>query len=173
MILFQGLNDYEIIYLIKDGNELAYEIMFKKYECFIYKKIRDYGISNLYVDEYLQEGLITLNKAIFKFDDSFNKSFMRFFELLLERHFINMLKRNKITYEELNENLFEANDNVLEETVVYYQSKMNFSKFKSKIEQIVYKEYYLENWSIEHISEKYGIETPCIYNAIRRIKKKL
>ena len=45
-----------------------------------------------------QEGLIMLHKAVITFKPEFNKTFMRYFEVLLERKFINLLRKRQRKY---------------------------------------------------------------------------
>ena len=74
-------NDYEIIHLIKEGNQDALALMFDKYKNLISKKISKFNLVYDYDDAY-QEALMILYKSIVKFDDRQLKSFTRFFEII-------------------------------------------------------------------------------------------
>ena len=44
---------------------------------------------------FTKEGLIVLHKAVMTFKDTYNKTFMRYFETILERKFINLANKKK------------------------------------------------------------------------------
>ncbi|MGI6360511.1 MAG: sigma-70 family RNA polymerase sigma factor [Acholeplasmatales bacterium] len=167
--MYKAYNDYELLYMVKEGDTVALDILLKKYELFIYKKVYSF----FYHDEsgdYFQEGVLCLYKAIETFDESYNKTFMRYFEVIINRHFINIYKKNKRYYEMLesyrNELLIEETENkIIEEDIKII--------FKSSLEQKVYEMFYLNNKKVKEIAEELNLEVKQIYNAIYRIKSKL
>ncbi len=175
MKLFQGHNDWELLYLIKEGNQDALDIMFNKYKYFINKKIRDFNINDKSREDFFQEGLITLNEAIKKYDDNYNKTFFKFFELLLVRRFSTILSRETRQYEivEKMKNKIELDDQIImSEDVVSYAIDGILEEL-SKLEMKVYEYYFLNNKSIGYIAEKLSITKKTVYNAVARIKSKL
>ncbi len=167
--MYKAYNDYELLYMVKEGDTVALDILLKKYERFIYKKVYSF----FYHDEsgdYFQEGVLCLYKAIETFDESYNKTFMRYFEVILTRHFINLHKKNKRYYEMLetykNELLIEEKEKVI------LEEDTNIS-FKSSLEQKVYELHFLNNKKVKEICEELKLEPKQIYNAIYRIKNKL
>ena len=58
------INDYELLYLISEMNDYAFEILCMKYAPMIKRRFKDLGISQRYYDDFFQEGLIMLNKAV-------------------------------------------------------------------------------------------------------------
>ena len=78
--MYVNHNDYELVYLIKDGNVPAKEYLFKKYSVLI-KKIYREGFYNLRYQlfDFMQEGFIILEKVITSYDFSFNFSFYNSF----------------------------------------------------------------------------------------------
>ena len=60
-------NDYEIIFLIREGNDEALTLMFEKYTPLIYKKISKFNLGYEAEDMY-QEGLLMLYKSIRFYD---------------------------------------------------------------------------------------------------------
>lgn len=167
--MYKAYNDYELLYMVKEGDTVALDILLKKYERFIYKKVYAF----FYHDEmgdYFQEGVLCLYKAIETFDDSYNKTFMRYFEVIINRHFINLHKKNKRYYEMLesykNELLIEEAENKI------FEESANIV-FKSPLEQKVYEMFYLNNKKVKEIAEELKLESKQIYNAIYRIKSKL
>ncbi len=109
-------NDYELLDLIYDNDEVAYNIMLKKYKPVIYGKALEYynflknnhyeGVS---VDDFYQEGVIAFNHAVKKFD--FNKGALFYSFLLvcltssfnlMYREILTLKNRPLLKYHELN-----------------------------------------------------------------------
>lgn len=167
--MYKAYNDYELIYMVKEGDTVALDILLKKYERFIYKKVYSF----FYHDElgdYFQEGVICLYKAIETFDESYNKTFMRYFEVIINRHFINIHKKNKRYYEMLETYKNELLIQEKEKKILEEEKEITF---KSSLEQKVYELFYLNNKKVKEISEELNLEAKQIYNAIYRIKNKL
>lgn len=169
-MVFKAYNDYELIYMVKENNdEIAFTILLKKYQNYIYKKIHQFFFYEKEYDDYFQEGVVSLIKAIQSFDQKYNKTFMRYFEVIINRDFINLDRNNKKTW--------SVYQSLKEEYIIHETEEIYFDfeeiKFKSALEQSVYQLYYLENKTINHICNYLNIETKQVYNTIGRIKKKL
>lgn len=158
-------NDYELIYMVQSWQcETALEIMFRKYKGLIYKYINLFNINKNDYDDVYQEALILMNQTILRFNERFNKTFTRFYELVLRRR-IQYLKRIEPKYD-LVEELFgyssydknESNEVLLEELTFF--------------EKNVYEEYYVLNKKISIIAKNNDLDSKQIYNAIFRIKEK-
>lgn len=92
-INFKDYNDYELIYLIKEGNELALNCFFEKYEKFIIKIVRSYVyFKDERFDDFVQEGRILLYESIYKYDDFSNISFFSYFSIVLKRKIVKQLQ---------------------------------------------------------------------------------
>ncbi|MCL2521713.1 MAG: hypothetical protein FWE36_02505 [Erysipelotrichales bacterium] len=175
-MIFKYYNDYELLYMIKhEQSEEALNIMFEKYKNFIGLKINSFRIYKIQRDDYFQEGLIILHKAIYRYDDGYGKTFLRFFEMCLERHFIMLGKKrdseNRLVglyQENLGLDVEEASEQIQESLTKYRQVK-----FKSQREQTIYEEYFLQNKKINEIVKMTGYNAKSVYNTILRIRKKL
>ena len=88
-------NDYELLYLISEGSEEAEEILYDKYSFLIKKRIRAFKIQKRCVDDFYQVGLMCLNKAINTYCEYYNKSFNKYFDLILQRKYMNLLKKEQ------------------------------------------------------------------------------
>lgn len=161
------MNDYEIIYMIKyDHDEYALAFMIKKYEKFIWKKIHSMYVHDEEKIDFFQESLILLNKAIQTFDESYNKTFTRYFELILIRKLIALKKETK--------------QYILRESSFFYQlespetqtEKLELS-FEDHNKQIVYQYYFENKRSIEYISQTLQLTKKQVYNIIYQIKQKI
>lgn len=93
-------NDYELLDLIYDNDEVAYDIMLKKYKPIIYSKALEYynylkanHYEGFTLDDFLQEGIIAFNHAIKKFDSNKETLFYSFLLVCLTSGF-NLMYRN-------------------------------------------------------------------------------
>lgn len=168
-------NDYELLYLIAENNEFALEIMFEKYLNLISKRIDLFKIQNRFIEDFMQEGLITLNKAIYKFNDKYKKTFTRYFDELLQWRFMEILRREKEYFYNVN----------LVEDMHYLADENNF--YKKDLEELVeWDEFYLSDFEKTVFDLKYrqlkkvadiafetGSTLKMVYNATCRIKYKL
>ena len=77
--MYYNYNDYELIYLIKEGVEEALKEMFRKYSHFLYKFY--YQQENRFTSkgDFVQEGFMVLQKAIETYDMDKEISFYTYF----------------------------------------------------------------------------------------------
>lgn len=177
--MYRSYNDYELVYMANEvHDQKAYDILIEKYKNFIYKKIHQYFFYEKDYDDYYQEGIMCLVKAVQSFDQKYNKTFTRYFEVIIDRHFLGIHYKNKKEYELknqlidvliLNESIYECSDFKEKQLI----NKHNLIKLNSKTEKEVYKLYFLSNNSVEFIASKINLNTKQVYNAIHRIKIKL
>lgn len=160
----QAYNDYELIYLVQSENcEAALSTLMKKYELMAYKYIHLYNVRKMDIDDYLQEAAILLYKAINLFLEEYNKTFTRYYELILKRRIL-YLKSEEPKYE-LNEEPYMYKDN---------SSLIEIPKLDglADFEQEVFERYFILNQDIETVSKALNKTPKQIYNAIYRIKAK-
>ena len=159
------MNDYELIYLIhSEQDDIALNFMYKKYQRFIWKQVHLLNINKREHDDFHQEGLCMLQKAVETFNPKKNKTFTRYFELILKRHFY-QLKKKIPDYE-----LYEQPNFC--QGAVYIEEPMDLPIFSSDLEQIVFDTYFLEEKPIKQIAKDYKFTHKQIYNAIFRIREK-
>ncbi len=174
---YWGYNDYELLYLAKENNDEALDIIFTKYNKLILKKANEYR-KLLNFDDLCQEGKMILNKAILNFDESYNKTFTRYFEMLIEHRFIDLMRRRlrenknvKFDNDEIDNYQFnnecKINNLILNETI-----NINYQKLSS-FEQKVFKCKFIENMKVVDIAAKLSTSSVNISNAIQRIKSKI
>lgn len=172
---YKMYNDYELLYLaINYQDTVALDIIFNKYSNFIYKKAISFFPHENNVDDYYQEGILSLYKCIYSFDENYNKTFMRYFEVILNRNFINIYNRKKRDYQKIINLINESkvrNSFIVEEKEVNYDIPLY--SFKSPIEDSVYNLYFLKGKNIKEISNILKKTNKQIYNAIYRIRKKI
>lgn len=86
---YRNVNDYEVLYLISERNEDAYQYMFTKYTPFIkksafslYKRYKNIGIE---YDDLIQEGMFGLSESLKKYDFRDGNMFFTFATLCIKR----------------------------------------------------------------------------------------
>lgn len=164
---YQGWNDYEIIYLIREGNEKALNLMYQKYQNYIIVKARSCGFKVYEYEDCIQEGYILLTKALKTFTEKYNKTFLKYFELILLHRFWRMKSQEKIYYTHVDEQIDCVQGRSLKEVVFEYK------KMFSGLTAVIFEEVYYYNTSVKSLSEKLNLKTDKIYREIKKIKEKI
>jgi len=96
---YTKINDYEVLYLVKENDEVATELLYKKYQPLIDKKAyyyyRLYQSRGIDLDELKQEGYVGLQKALSQFDEHYDNLFYTFALLCIDRQMRTCVKRAK------------------------------------------------------------------------------
>lgn len=168
-------NDFELLYLIAENNEHALEIMFEKYTNLIKKRIELFKIQSRLVDDFIQEGLLVLNKAINKYDENYKKTFTRYFDELLQWRFMEILRKEKEYF--YNVSLVEDLYYLADETKFFdeeVKDSVNIDDvYFSDFEMLVYEYKFLKYKKTKDIMELTNASKKSIYNATVRIREKL
>lgn len=162
--MYLGWNDYELIYLIKEGNDKALNLMYRKYTNFIRLRARECGFKGMAIDDCVQEGLILLTKALKVYDETLNKSFWSYFNLILKRRLWRLKKEEGVSFEALEFEL--ADKNTFKETVSEYGSVIKDSHLRE-----VYEEIYFYHTSVNDLALKLGVKTYTLYRDLKKIKE--
>lgn len=173
--MFEGHNDFEVLYQIREGNEEALNLMFEKYSSLISKKIFKFNLVYEYDDIY-QEGLMMLHKSILTYSEKFDKTFTRYFEMNLERRLMTIVTKKRRRSEIFNSNelfIFEHNHNTSEKSVYFELYWKEIEKVLTKEEHLVYTLRELKNYSINYISNYTSLQTKQVYNILHRAKLKI
>ncbi len=193
---YKDINDYEIMYLISENNEEAYEVMYSKYRPLVekyarsyYVKYKDFGIE---YDDLIQEGNFGLANAIKNFDETNDCLFYSFVNLFIKREmakYIKSMTRLKHLFLtsaiSLNENSDDSELNY--ENILYRKSEMTeeivqdqFSldkllKFKDCLttQQSLIYELRVNGFSNKEISQLLDLPYRAIDNSLRIVKDKL
>lgn len=131
-------NDYELIYLAKENDELAYEILQKKYKPIVLNIARRanklYNNIGLELNDYIIEGMLALDYAIYYFKEEYDNIFYTYATKLINYYIINRIRKckqdkclnNAIEWvDDLNYNYKESNDVEIHERLeyIYYYLK--------------------------------------------------
>lgn len=166
-------NDYELIYMIRDNDDnTALNLMYEKYRPFIYKVLNELNIFHRYYDEFLQEGYMCLNKAIITYDMNYNKTFLKYFELILKRKYYRLFSH----YRKIDIPVGDLED-MLEENMVVYNNKAHnlfnagLEYISNSLEKAIYISVFRDGLSYKDVALKYDINIKKVYNSIQNIKK--
>ncbi len=162
-MLYQGWNDYELLYLIKEGSEKALNLMYIKYEKFIIYKARSCGFRGFDLDDCIQEGYILLTTAIKKFKGEYNKTFCKYFEIILLRHFWRLRSKEQIEYVHFDFANTRA-DYCLKEFV------SEWKKALPPLQGVIYEEIYYFHTPIDELANKLGLKKTQIYYELKKIR---
>jgi RNA polymerase sporulation-specific sigma factor len=197
LVDYKDYNDYELLYLICEQNEDAYEILYKKYRPVVEIKAKKYYRyacnKGLDYNDLVQEGLIGLSEAIRDFKINKNVRFSTFANLCIDRQISTALlganrKKHKILNESLSLNeAYANNDTVLmdfiddkgendpsnyiiqveAESETYNRIKQELTEFEKQVFDLKVK-----GFDYKEISTLLGKSYKSIDCAIQRIKSK-
>ena len=158
--------------MVKINVEEAKEILFWKYSFLIKSRIYKMGVPQFLWDDYFQEGCLMLHKAIRIYDESSQMTFTGFFELLLKRKIITLLKKDlkKISNEQYDD--FEEFPDFENQDMLLNESDAEEFSF-SELERAVYIRLIIQQEKVEDVAEEFKISTRSLYNAKQRALKKI
>ncbi len=180
-------NDYELLYLAKENNEDAIELLYQKYFRTIYIKVTKYcKIGELNFDDYMNIGNLAFYNAIDNYHD--NYAFSTYINSYLNNAMNNYhksLERNKnktlndaISLDDiLNFDNIPTDDRSNPETILLAEE--SYENLRNKIitkltwdEELVFS-LREQNYSPREISEIMDNNIKKIYNIIKRIQNKI
>ena len=119
---YRDLNDNEILYLISENNEEAYNYMYKKYEPLINKLaieiLRKYKYLKLEYDDLFQEGMYALSLAIRKFDYRENILFFTLVFVCIKREMYKQVIKSSSNKNSIINSSISLDELVNEETAI-------------------------------------------------------
>lgn len=195
-IAFDELEDEELVYLAREGDEEALEFLINKYKNFVRSKARTYFLVGADREDIVQEGMIGIYKAIRDYRSDRQASFRAFAELCITRQIITAIKtatRQKHiplnSYVSLNKPVFDDESErtlldimapgnisdpeallISQEEVADIEGKMD--ELLSPLEKEVV-ELYLEGKSYIEIAHELQRHVKSVDNALQRVKRKL
>ena len=160
------MNDYELVYLFQTyQDEQAFEFLVLKYHRFIWKIIHTLHLESKEVEDFYQESILMLHKAAVTFREKHQKSFTKYYELILRRQLYYLKKKlPKLLLSE--ESFFkdlQAPITIEEEIVTLNHPK----------EQKIYDLYFLKGQSVKAITASEHLTAKQVYNLIYRVRKQL
>ena len=151
---------------MSEYDEEAERILFEKYTILIKYRVHRFKVKERYVDDFIQEGLFMLLIAIRTYNEFSNKTFTKYFDLILQRKFRRLMEQDKNYF--YNVDLIE-DDNILQEPCVFVYEYNNDSL--SELEEKVLK-MKRKNYRPKEIAETLKCDVKSIYNCLYRIRNK-
>lgn len=146
---YKYVNDYELIYMIRENDEDTSEFLYNKYSNVIKKISSKYFLyakeKGIEFDDLIQEGYIGLSSAINSFRDNMDSSFYTFACLCIERQIRTLCKKvgsNK--HEILNQALSKDYDNIVQ---IYSPDYVSFDNEFISMESFIF---YKNLFSLKH-----------------------
>ena len=124
---YKDINDYELIYEVRESNEMAYNTLYEKYKTLISKIAYDYYLINrnkrVEYEDLIQEGYYALSVAVREYDEK-STLFYTYVTLCIKREMERYIKgcgrnKNMILTEaiSLNEPVDKNGDIILEDVI--------------------------------------------------------
>ena len=108
--MYKNMNDYELLYMICEGEEINFEILVNKYKPLIYKIVKDYlKIFKKFgyeLEDLMQLGYITLYKTAYKYDFYNSSMFYSYFKKSLNNTIYFTMRTNSTSKKEVLNNAF-------------------------------------------------------------------
>ncbi len=163
-------NDSELLYLMFDGDDIALGILFRKYSYLIHKRLHLFRIAKKNYEDFFQESLMALNDAINTYAEIYGKTFNKYFDLILQRRIINLLRKEQNYYYKVT--LVDDFYGQLEEKVAVYAPDIIVNKLDD-IESVVYELRFVKKYKASQIANILKCETKKVYNLIYLVKQKM
>lgn len=105
--MYKDENDYELLYMIREEDEVAKDMFYEKYRPMVEMKAKKYfsQIQNkgYELNDLIQEGMIGLSNAIRDFNQDEETKFVTFASVCVERNIINFIREiNRQKHQALN-----------------------------------------------------------------------
>ncbi len=104
--MYTNYNDYELIYLIRDNNPNAFDLLFSKYDVLIKLIVNEMYQRDERSYDLIQEGRMLLYECINKYDWDYDVSFFSYFSICLRRKIKKELRKDYYS------NTFRLKDNM-------------------------------------------------------------
>ncbi len=193
--MYKNVNDYELLYLISESDEEAYNSLYKKYGEMIKMEAKKLYYSYRYLgiswDDIYQAGLYGLNSAIKNFDEHKGVLFYTYVKIFVKHEFQTLIRdhsrekhnvlSNSISLDkEIDDDgncidsLIDAKVNNIEEFYANERMKqiLNFKYELSFLNSLIY-ELKINNFTNKEISILLDLDYKKVDNAIHSIKNKL
>lgn len=189
-------NDYELLYLVSEGNEDAKDYFYKKYLPIIEMKANKYKniveSNGFDYNDLVQEGMIGLSEAIHDYKEQQNTQFSTFANVCIERHISSFIRdMNRDKHKILNNSLSLDSDNSTGRPlteIIFDNNSLGPEKIFEKIEgerelyenlknilseqELKVLDLRLEGYSYKDIANKLGITEKSVGGCLGRIRIK-
>ncbi|MGY3765697.1 hypothetical protein ACWOAH_03975 [Vagococcus vulneris] len=178
---------------IQEGNDEHFENVFLMYEPLVYNIKHKFILQNFDLDDYSQESRFVCYQAILGYDCKKPVTFGLYYKIMLERHFISLLRRQEAKKRLSNKFIDSIDDiggskgkvNVLDDLQAargsdianwenYIYIRENILTIWEKLSELEYQVFllYLSGLDLDEIAIKLAVDLSVTRNAFSRSKKK-
>lgn len=169
--MFEKFNDYELLYLIKEGNPKAFDLLIDKYQ------ILSSVIANNYIqlefdkDDMIQEGLLVLLDCIKNYNELLGVSFFSYFSISLKRKYGSMAKQTYVRMSSISYN----STFWLEEPNPYFSCKQigNYIKEIDELLIDIFNKCMIGNLTLRDYARINNISINIVYKKYDLLKKEI
>ncbi|MDE7161568.1 MAG: hypothetical protein K2N65_02275 [Anaeroplasmataceae bacterium] len=167
-------NDNELLYLIRDGNGVAYRILFNKYEYLIAKLYKENNkIKHFVYLDYKQECLMCLENAIQSFQENHNSTFYSYFLLLVRRRTSNLLRTTHLQFKEHELAYNESYEQSRRYTPYLISTILKQLNLVEEYEYDLFYECLLNQKTIMYVAQKHHMDYQHIYIKYKKMKERV
>jgi RNA polymerase sporulation-specific sigma factor len=191
------LDDLRLVIRSRNGDDVALDILIRRYTGFVRLKASSYFIAGGDADDLIQEGLVGLYKAVRDFRSDKETSFRSFAELCITRQIITAIKaatrfkhtplNSYVSFSQTPAGQDDGDCTVgdalpgpgVDDPAICVISTEELQSLVfclgtglSKLESDALR-FYLEGLSYEEMAEELGCDTKTIDNALQRVKRKV
>lgn len=194
---YKEYNDYELLYMVKENDETAYNLLYEKYKPLVisfakkYAKVyTNYGID---INDFILEGYIGLDKSISRYKDYDEYKFQGLVSTCINRQMQNLVKQaklkrnqvlnNSLYYETMHRNqdldyleIKEDKNGINPEKILIEMESTNdlYDKLSTELKGLELEVFKLKvkGYTNKEVAEKLNKSIKAVNNAIARIKKK-
>ena len=95
--MYINFNDFELLYLVKEGSEKAKTLLFDKYSTLIKKIYREgFYYQRYHYSDFLQEGLMVLENVVCNYKNHYEVTFYNYFKICFARRLKRINSQNDL-----------------------------------------------------------------------------
>ena len=162
-------NDYELLYLMNEFDEEAERILVERYLSVIKYRIKTFKIKTRYIEDFIQEGLFLFYNAVRIYDQTSNKTFFRYYDMILRRKFVKLIEKEKNYFYDVD---LMSDLNMLKEPSVFEYEKYDEVKVSLSVFEKTVLEFVNKNYKPKEIANILECDVKSVYNCLCRIKSK-
>ena len=135
-------NDYELIYMVRESDDISRDILYEKYKPIMmnivsdyYNKFSDYGYD---YDDFLQEAYISFQKALRFYDDSKSCLFYTFAIMCIKRGLLSFCRKISCERRNLSSyNLVDIDNCIIVDNNVDINNSIIYNDFENKLKGLM------------------------------------
>ena len=178
---YANYNDYELIYLYRNGSEAALNVLISKYYILVEKIVKElYYCYNLFskeqISDLIQEGIMVVYRCLNTFKESSNVAFYNYALVAIRRRIFNLINKDTYYYKyiKLDDTMISLLDSSIsnaynKKSHIYSGEKL----FKSEIEILIYEECILGDTKYSEFATYYKYDYSLVIKIKNRLIKKL